>query len=141
MRGCRLSAGGQLFDVLVDSYEGYVRTAVAARIGGEPAGLDQAIGAGRQWLENALGHLLRLPYPLQSRGPLEIFQEAMRFPTRILQEGGYPPAPRDDLSRMALPGDLYGLAPASSRELGEEVWRAHLAWGADKAAAMARRTV
>ena len=136
-----MSAGGHLLEVLVEGYEGYVRAAVAGRVGHEPAGLDEAIAAGRQWLEKALEQLLQRPYPRQSRGPLEVFQEAMRFPTRALEASGYPPVQRDDLSCKALPGDVYGLAPASSREVGEEVWRAHLAWGADKAAAMTRRTV
>lgn len=136
-----MSAEGRLLEVLVEGYEGYVRAAVAGRIGHEPAGLDGAIGEGRRWLQNALEQLLRLPYRLQDRGPLELFQEAMRFPTMVLQAEDHPPVVRDDLSRNALPGDLYGLAPASSREVGEEVWLAHLAWGAEKAAAMTRRTV
>ena len=136
-----MSAGGHLLEVMVGSYEDYVRTAVVGRVGDEPGGLEEAIGAGRRWLRDTLEHLLRLPYTQQSRGPLEIFQEAMRFPTLVLQAGGYPPVPRDDLSRKALPGDVYGLAPASSREVSEEVWRAHLAWGADKAASMTRRTL
>lgn len=118
-----------------------MRAAVVQRAGREPAGLDEALGEGRRWLQDALKGLLGRPYPLQDRGPLELFQEAMRFPTAVLQAEGYPPVPRDELSRSALPGDLYDLAPASSRELGEEVWRAHLAWGAAKAAAMTGRTV
>ncbi len=40
------------------------------------------------------------------------------------------------VAASALPGDLYDLAPASSQSLGEEAWRAHLAWGAAKAAAV-----
>ena len=43
---------------------------------------------------------------------------------------------RDEVTVNALPGDRYGLAPASSRELGDEVWEAHLRWGAAKAAAL-----
>ncbi|MDE0168851.1 MAG: hypothetical protein OXS29_04960 [bacterium] len=136
-----MTAGDHLVDVLVDAYAAYVRAAVGQRIGREPAGLDEALGEGRRWLQDALECLLGRPYPLQDRGPLELFQEAMRFPTAVLQAEGYPPVPRDDLTRSALPGDLYDLAPASSRDLGEEVWRAHLAWGATKAAAMTGRTV
>ena len=128
-------------DVLVDAYGAYVRAAVVQRIGRSPAGLDEALGEGRRWLHDALECLLGRPYPLQDRGPLELFQEAMRFPTVVLQAEGCPPVPRDDLTRSALPGDLYDLAPASSRDLGDEVWRAHLAWGATKAAAMTGRTV
>ena len=134
-----VSAGGRLLEALVDSYESYVRAAVAQRLGSEPTGLDEAIGEGRQWLQDVLERLLLLPYPLQDRGPLEVFQEAIRFPTLVLQAAGHPPVERDEPARNALPGDVYDLAPASSRDLGEEVWRAHLAWGAAKAAAMTGR--
>ena len=129
----------QLAIVLTAAYEPYVRAAVAKRADGEPAGLDKAIEEGRSWLTEALADLLGLPYPMQDRGPLELFQDAMRFPTVVLQQAGHPPVPRDVLAHNALPGDLYDLAPASSRELGAEVWQAHLAWGATKAAAMSPR--
>jgi hypothetical protein len=60
----------------------------------------------------------------------------MRFPTRALAEAGTPPVRRDPAAVAALPGDLYDLAPASSRPLGDAAWEAHMAWGAAKAAAM-----
>ncbi|MGA7271130.1 MAG: hypothetical protein WB239_08665 [Acidimicrobiia bacterium] len=99
-------------------------------------GLDEAIEAGREWLESALSGLLSKPFPAQDRGPLELFQEAMKFPTEALAEAGQESVRRDDVAVAALPGDLYDLAPASTRELGEEVWMIHLRWGAAKAAAM-----
>ena len=43
------------------------------------------------------------------------------------------------IAEAALPGDVYDLAPASTRDLGDEVWALHLAWGAAKAAAFKRR--
>jgi hypothetical protein len=73
-----------------------------------------------------------LPFPLR-RSPLEIFQEAMRFPTEALDALGALGAGRDPVAEAALPGDRYDLAPASSQALGEAAWRAHLAWGAAKA--------
>ena len=134
------STGDHLSEVLTAVYEPYVRGEVAERIDGEPAGLDEAIEEGRRWLKGALANMLSRPYPVQDRGPLELFQEAMSFPTEVLQQAGHLPVPRDVLARNALPGDLYDLAPISSRELGDEVWQVHLAWGAAKAAAMSRRT-
>ncbi|MGH8911394.1 MAG: hypothetical protein ACRDVD_02700 [Acidimicrobiia bacterium] len=125
----------RLCEALVEAYPAHVR----GRLGeDEIPGLDQAVADGREWLAGALYDLLRQPFPEQRRGPLEIFQEAMRFPTAHLAETERPPARRDPIAISALPGDVYDLAPASTRDLGEDVWMLHLAWGAAKAAAVTR---
>ena len=133
--------GDRLARALVGAYGSYVREVVARRRLGHTEGLGDAIEEGQGWLRAALGELLGRPYQLQDRGPLELFQEALRFPTKVLEQAGHTPAPRDLLATNALPGDLYDLAPVSSRELGEAVWHCHLAWGTAKAHAMTRRTV
>ncbi len=96
-----------------------------------------AVDEGEAWLRAELEALLARPAGDQHRGPLEVFQEAMQFPTEALAAAGVPEVERDDGARRALPGDRYDLAPASSQPLGDEAWRAHLAWGAAKAAALA----
>jgi CheY-like chemotaxis protein len=98
-----------------------------------PASFDNALTEGEAWLGANLEALLSLPFGEQRRGPLEVFQEAMWFPTEALAGAGIEAIPRDPGEAAALPGDLYNLAPASSRQLGDEVWEAHLAWGATKA--------
>jgi hypothetical protein len=98
-----------------------------------PGSLVDSIREGEEWLRATLAALLDLPFVEQRRGPLEVFQEAMRFPTAALAAAGVEAVARDPGAVAALPGDLYGLAPASSRQLGEEVWTAHLVWGAAKA--------
>ena len=75
------------------------------------------------------------------RGPLEVFQEAMRFPTEALAADGIPEPARDEAVARVLPGDVYDLAPASTRLLGDDVWAAHMVWGAKKAAAITRPIV
>lgn len=135
-----MSSGGlpdvsrRLREALADAYVPFVRD----RLGewGSMEGMNDAIEAGREWLELALGELLSKPFPVQERGPLELFQEAMKFPTAALAEAGREPVRRDDVAAAALPGDLFDLAPVSTRDLGEEVWLVHLQWGAAKAAAM-----
>lgn len=123
----------RLADALVEAYSQHVRR----RVSPQPVpGLEEAIEEGRSWLASALADLLARPFPDQRRGPLELFQEAMRFPTARLLEAGAEPVSRDPVAESALPGDVYDLAPASSRDLGEEVWAVHLAWGAAKAAAI-----
>jgi len=98
--------------------------------------MDDALVVGERWLAANLDELAATDFSLQRRGPLEVFQEAMRFPTGALVEAGVAPVPRDDVTRNALPGDLFDLAPASTRDLGEEVWAAHLEWGAAKVRAL-----
>lgn len=120
----------RLVEVLLEAYPRYVWE----RLGEQgAAGTEEAVERGRAWLESALTELLSQPFTEQRRGPLEVFQEAMRFPTEHLAAAGVEPVPRDPVAESAIPGDVYDLAPASSRDLGEEVWQVHLAWGATKA--------
>lgn len=127
------AVSSELLDAFAAAYRPYVEGRLAAA--GLPA-VDEAIDKGEAWLVQALGDLLGKPYREQHRSPLEVFQEALQHPTEALAGTGSPPASRDEVAITALPGDLFGLAPASSQELGEAAWRAHLAWGATKAAAM-----
>ena len=117
------------------AYRPYV-VARLAELGIEtPASLDAALSKGERWLADELAAFIETPFLDQRRSPLEIFQEAMKFPTQALAEGGIEPSRRDAGAIAALPGDEYDLAPASSRALGEAAWQAHLAWGAHKAKA------
>ncbi len=122
---------------LLEVYRPYVLAKVKELAEDAPDDLDGAINAGHQWLESTLGDLLERPFDQQNRGPLELFQEALRFPTEVLLGDGHQPVTRDVMVARALPGDVFDLAPASTQQLGEEVWEAHLAWGYAKAQAMA----
>ena len=122
-----------LVRALVAAYPRHVHERLGRRGWPPPEGLDQAMARGERWLERELETLLELPFERQPRGPLEVFQEAMRFPTEALAAAGQAPVARDPAVESALPGDVYDLAPASSREIGEEVWRLHVEWGLAKA--------
>ena len=122
----------RLLEALVDAYPSYVRS----RLPANPEEIEEAIGEGEEWLRSTLSELLGRPFVEQRRGPLEVFQEAMKFPTAALEQDGVEPPARDPVTEAALPGDLYDLAPASTRDLGEEVWTLHLVWGATKAGAI-----
>jgi hypothetical protein len=126
---------------LVAAYRPQVERRLAAAGIDPPSGIHEALVDGEIWLREALEDLLASPFARQSRGPLEVFQEAMRFPTEVLSSAGVPEVPRDPAAAAALPGDRYHLAPASSRDLGEEVWQAHLSWGMRKARAVVRPAV
>jgi hypothetical protein len=121
--------------LLVDTFPTYLEARLR-EIGVDPTLVEESIEQGAAWLESELTDLLARPFGEQRRGPLEVFQEAMRFPTEALADRGVTRVERDEMIVRILPGDHYDLAPASSSALGEEVWTAHLAWGAAKAKAM-----
>lgn len=101
-----------------------------------PALDDSVLDAAVTTLEAELSELLAQPARLQRRSPLEVLQGACAGPNQALAESEIEPPARDPMASQALPGDIYDLAPASSSELGETVWQAHLAWGLAKAAEM-----
>jgi hypothetical protein len=127
-----------LVSSLISAYSTYVEKRLQELGLGRPDSIGGALDEGAGWLRVTLEGLLALPFEEQRRGPLEVFQEAMRFPTDALIAAGVRAVPRDPGATAALPGDVYDLAPASSRQLGEDVWMAHLAWGAAKARALNR---
>ncbi len=130
-----------LADALTAAFRPHVARRLADRGIDAPEGFDGVLASGEAWLQTALDELLALPFERQRRGPLEVFQESMRFPTHALVAAGVAPVRRDPAAEAALPGDLFDMAPASSRQIGDDVWRAHLAWGVDKARAMSRPIV
>jgi hypothetical protein len=117
----------------VAAYEPYLSRIIGDRGHDVPAGWQQVVAEGRAELDAALHDLLRRPFSEQRRSPLELFQEAMGGPTDALEAAGCTPPERDEAARAALPGDRFGLAPASSQDLGRDAWEAHLAWGVAKA--------
>lgn len=135
------SEAAALLAGMVRAYRPYAESRLPVPPDAVPPGLSEALEEGERWLHAELQALLSLPYADQPRAPLELFQEAMRFPTVVLEAAGVDPPQRDPVTEAALPGDLYVLAPASSRELGDEVWKAHLAWGSAKASAMQRPAI
>jgi len=130
-----------LADRLVDAYRPYVLQRCGERGWAHSARLLTSLAEGETWLRASLTSLLDLPFGAQRRGPLEVFQEAMRFPTEALAADGVAEPVRDEGVSRALPGDVYDLAPASTRLLGDDVWAAHMAWGVEKASAITRPAV
>jgi hypothetical protein len=133
------SVASDLAATLVAAYPEYISRRLEAS--GLPPVPEQVVANGAAWLEERLGVLLSERFEVQRRGPLELFQEAMRFPTEALVQGGVAEVARDETAAAALPGDVYGLAPASSAEISEKVWEAHLAWGAAKASYLRRPVI
>ncbi len=130
-----------LVDRFVDAYRPYVLQRCTERGWAHSKRVLTSLAEGEAWLRASLTSLFDLPFGAQRRGPLEVFQEAMRFPTEALAADGVQEPERDETVSRALPGDVYDLAPASTRLLGDDVWAAHMAWGAKKAAAITRPAV
>jgi hypothetical protein len=134
-----LDEAAHLTHAMVEAFAPFVRSRLDELGGSAEDAVEASIVAGAGWLDEALRELLSKPFPEQKRGPLEVFQEAMRFPTAALVEAGVEKPSRDPVAERAVPGDVYDIVPPSSRALGDEVWTAHMRWGAAKAAAMTRR--
>lgn len=130
------AATAAIHGALVDAFGPHITARIAA-LDVEPADMEDAIAVGRRWLEGRYREQRELPAAEQTRSPLELFQAACAFPTERLTALGVEPADRDDVAMSALPGDVYDLAPASSQELGEDVWRLHVAWGVARASVVA----
>lgn len=122
---------------LLDAFRPYVIHRLAEQGIEAPEGLDESLREGETWLRDELAAVTEVPFAEQRRSPLEVFQEAMRFPTEALKRAGIATPARDSTAVELLPGDHYDLAPASSQALGERAWRAHLAWGVAKARVLA----
>lgn len=124
-----------LHHAFVGAFRPYLKAIMGER--DYPMPPDDLLVSAESWLDSELERLLETPYTEQRRSPLELFQEAFAGPTEWISEQGIPAPLRDPAAVAALPGDTYALAPASSAALGEDVFHAHLAWGAAKAEALA----
>lgn len=65
--------------------------------------------------------------------PLELVRIATEPLTAALREAGMKPVERDAQAVELHPDDVFDLYPATSRDLGEEVWRVHMQWGLERA--------
>ena len=88
-------------------------------------------------LGHALHELMSTSLALQEHSPLELVRAATHPLSEALVAAGVPPPERDEYAAVLHPEDVYDLYPASSRELGEEVWDLHVRWGLDKAKVVA----
>ena len=127
--------GSALHSAFVGGFRPYLNAIFQER--GLPEIAADSVDHAEIWLDEALRNLLEVPFPEQRRSPLEIVQQAMTGITEALMAAGASKVLRDPVTVAALPGDVYGIAPASSAALGEEAFQAHIAWGVAKAQALA----
>lgn len=127
----------RLTEALVAAFPGYVRSRL--RDLGVVAGsrIESAVEDAGAALEIDLTRELGLSAVEQARSPLELVRAATHPVTQALESGGLRLQPRDEWLRAQYPEDVFDLYPASSQDLGEDVWRLHIQWGIDKAKAVA----
>jgi hypothetical protein len=87
----------------------------------------------------AIQALLAADIDDQRSTPLTLLRQAVRYPTRVLQDAGVPPAARDRFAERAFPEDLYDLSPASLADVDPALTDPGIAWGAAKAFEHKRR--
>ena len=80
-----------------------------------------------------LRDLLATDVDAQTSTPLSVLRAAVRFPTRVLADGGVPEPGRDDFNASRFPDDPYGLTPASFADIDPGLGPIGIGWGAAKA--------
>ena len=129
-----------LADGAVAALPGWVERCVAEaseRAGVAAAALgEQARAAGKRCVAEIgppLRDLLATDVDEQQTTPLSVLRSAVRFPTRVLADGGVPVPKRDDFDASRFPDDPYGLTPASFADIDTDLGPIGIAWGAAKA--------
>jgi hypothetical protein len=120
----------------VAAYTPYVQRK-AVQLGVDDDAVREAIDEGGRRLSAAFALWADVPAQSQRASPLELFREALACPTARLIELGVASNVRERTQEDALPGDVFDVAPATSRDLGEEAWAAHVAWGIARTEAIA----
>lgn len=98
-----------------------------------------AAGEGRIWVAERLGKALNVDVDAQRLNPLQILREAVRFPTRVLNEMGIPIAARDEFDQKINPDDVYGIGPAHWNDIDDSLTEPGIVWGAAKASTVLQR--
>lgn len=127
-------AGVQLADAIVRALPIWVQCCVSRFIDG----IDDVVvsNAGIEavaTVEGPLRDLLSAPIDAQRSTPLTVVRTAVAFPTSVLARAGVAAVDRDPFDARAFPDDVYGIAPATWADLGDEVAEAGMRWSVNKA--------
>ncbi len=131
------SRASRLYEALVSAFGPFVATRLE-ELGADPADFETVVQDTAARLRRGLESLLEEPFASQQEAPLEVMRDCLQLLTAALREAGVEAPARDAGQEEVAPDDPYDLGPASAAELGEEALQASLAWGAAKAADVAR---
>lgn len=138
--GTMIRPSRRLVEALSADLEPYLRHRLSG-LGIDPGAVRSAIERAAADVGRELEALLGLPFDRQAETPLEVVRRAIEAVSDAVAALGVDPVDRDDEQRRLDPGDVFGLAPASAADLGEESLEASLAWGVAKTAALSRPTL
>ena len=93
----------------------------------------EAAAAARTQVRTELSALLEFDVDAQRTNPLAVLRRAVAHPTAVLRAAGVAPVARTEFDVRAFPDDVYGLSPATWRDVAEELHEPGLIWGAWKA--------
>ncbi len=125
-----------LADAIEAAVPGWVERCVAAHSGAVPPSAEAGRAAGEAAVADIAPEVRRLlatDIDDQWTNPLELIRAAVVHPTRVLQDAGVPPVPRDEFAERMFPDDIYDLSPATFADVDPTLVDPGLAWGAAKA--------
>ncbi len=123
------SLSARLRTALVDAFPGYLARRLRELGGDAPQDVIDRCTAD---LSESLVRLEVSPHNL-GESPLELVRIATEPVTAALSAAGVEPVERDAEAVELHPDDVFDLYPATSRDLGEDVWRVHMQWGLERA--------
>ncbi len=124
------SIAAQLHTAIIAAFPSYVRERLQRLGVAQDGALADALATATSRLD---AELTEVDGASLRESPLEIVRIATEPLTAVLRERGVPPVSRDERSAELHPDDVYDLYPATSRDLGEDVWRIHMQWGIERA--------
>jgi hypothetical protein len=75
----------------------------------------------------------------QRTNPLGVLRGAVSGPTAVLRDAGVPPVRREEFEERTFPDDVYGLGPATWRDVDDSLHEPGIEWGAWKAGVVLSR--
>lgn len=125
-----ISTPVRLREAVIAAFPGYIRGHLRQLGVPEDDAVADATAAATVRLETLL---VALEGGSLTESPLEMVRIATESVTAALRDRGVDPVPRDGRSVEIHPDDVYDLYPATSRDLGDDVWRIHMEWGIERA--------
>lgn len=125
--------GEQLREAVAKSLGPWLQHQLGIRLSVDPGLLEAEIAAVLSEADASLHELAQADVDRPLSGPLERIRSAVEKLSPRLLELGVTPAARDPFDERIRPNDIFALGPVAFSDLGDDVHRAGITWGAAKA--------